>query len=113
MQVVNEQEMRDELVFDRVGSREQPRERLAVEVDDGLHRLDRTRIVLDRLEELLDPLDVHVEPPIPSIGECTRFSVLPLPRYMWTPHGRHGSKLRTVRMMSIPRKLSRSFSSNS
>ena len=33
------------------------------------------------------------------------------PRYMCTPHGRHGSKLRTVRMMSMPLKWSRSFSS--
>ena len=35
----------------------------------------------------------------------------PSPRYMCTPHGRHGSKLRTVRMMSMPLKFSRSFSS--
>ena len=35
----------------------------------------------------------------------------PCPRYMCTPHGRHGSKLRTVRMMSMPLKCSRSFSS--
>ena len=47
----------------------------------------------------------------PNIGECTCFSVLPLPRYMCTPHGRHGSKLRTARMMSMPRKSSWPFSS--
>ncbi len=41
-----------------------------------------------------------------TVGECTRSSSRPSPRYMWTPHGRHGSKLRTVRMMSIPLKLS-------
>ena len=35
----------------------------------------------------------------------------PSPRYMCTPHGRQGSKLRTVRMMSMPLKCSRSFSS--
>ena len=45
------------------------------------------------------------------VGECSFFSVFPLPRYMWTPHGRHGSKLRTARMMSMPLKCSRSFSS--
>ena len=46
-----------------------------------------------------------------SVGECIRSSFLPPPRYMCTPHGRHGSKLRTVRMMSMPLKCSRSFSS--
>jgi hypothetical protein len=30
---------------------------------------------------------------------------------MWTPHGRHGSKLRTARMMSMPLKFSRELSS--
>ena len=30
---------------------------------------------------------------------------------MCTPHGRHGSKLRTARMMSMPLKLSGPFSS--
>ena len=45
------------------------------------------------------------------VGECNRSKVFPLPRYMCTPHGRHGSKLRTVRMMSMPLKCSRSFSS--
>src|SRR5262249_52296202 len=50
-------------------------------------------------------------PCAPNIGVCMVWIVLPLPRYMCTPHGRHGSKLRTVRMMSIPLKLSRPFSS--
>src|ERR1039457_6427302 len=45
------------------------------------------------------------------IGECTLSRTLPLPRYMCTPHGRHGSKLRTARMMSIPLNLSGGFSS--
>ena len=45
------------------------------------------------------------------VGECNLSNVFPLPRYMWTPQGRHGSKLRTVRMMSMPLKCSRSFSS--
>jgi len=44
-------------------------------------------------------------------GEWTRSSDLPLPRYMCTPQGRHGSKLRTARMMSIPLKFSWEFSS--
>ena len=38
------------------------------------------------------------------VGECSISSFLPPPRYMCTPHGRHGSKLRTVRMMSMPLK---------
>ncbi len=45
------------------------------------------------------------------VGECSFSKVWPLPRYMWTPQGRQGSKLRTVRMMSMPLKCSRSFSS--
>ena len=45
------------------------------------------------------------------VGECSLSSDLPSPRYMCTPHGRQGSKLRTVRMMSMPLKFSRSFSS--
>ncbi len=45
------------------------------------------------------------------VGVCSFFRVLPFPRNMCTPQGRQGSKLRTVRMMSIPLKLSRSFSS--
>ena len=46
-----------------------------------------------------------------DIGECTFWSVLPLPRYMCTPQGRHGSKLRTARMMSMPLNWSGGFSS--
>ena len=45
------------------------------------------------------------------IGECTLSSILPLPRYMCTPQGRHGSKLRTARMMSMPLNDSGGFSS--
>src|SRR5207249_173328 len=45
------------------------------------------------------------------VGECRFSSTLPLPRYMCTPHGRHGSKLRTVRMMSMPLNVSGGFSS--
>ena len=46
-----------------------------------------------------------------DIGECTLSSSLPLPRYMCTPHGRQGSKLRTARMMSMPLNRSGGFSS--
>ena len=45
------------------------------------------------------------------VGECVVLSTLPPPRYMCTPQGRHGSKLRTARMMSMPLKLSGGFSS--
>src|ERR1700677_524051 len=47
----------------------------------------------------------------PNIGEWCVSSTFPLPRYMCTPHGRQGSKLRTVRIMSIPLNLSGPFSS--
>src|SRR5439155_6241306 len=115
--VVDEQQVRQQLVLDRISTCDEPRERLAVEVDERLHGLDAARV--EPFEQRLDATDQrpnlrvlhHVLPFTPSIGECTRFSVFPLPRYMCTPHGRHGSKLRTVRMMSIPRKFSWSFSS--
>ena len=45
------------------------------------------------------------------MGRCITFLTLPLPRYMWTPHGRHGSNDRTARMMSMPLNLSGPFSS--
>ena len=44
-------------------------------------------------------------------GECTLSSFFPPPRYMCTPQGRHGSKLRTARMMSMPLNVSGGFSS--
>ena len=47
----------------------------------------------------------------PRRASAPCFSTLPLPRYMCTPQGRHGSKLRTARMMSMPLKLSIGFSS--
>ncbi len=40
------------------------------------------------------------------VGECRCSITRVFPRYICTPHGRHGSKLRTVRMMSIPLKVS-------
>src|SRR5882762_873906 len=48
---------------------------------------------------------------MPNIGEWFVSRTLPLPRYICTPHGRHGSKLLTVRMMSIPLKFAGPFSS--
>jgi len=50
-------------------------------------------------------------PGVAAIGVCTFSSNLPLPRYMCTPQGRQGSKLRTARMTSMPLKLSGEFSS--
>ena len=47
----------------------------------------------------------------PNMGEWCVSNVFPFPRYMCTPHGRQGSKLRTARMMSIPLNLSGPFSS--
>src|SRR5579875_1720261 len=47
----------------------------------------------------------------PKVGECTTCSSLPLPRYICTPQGRHGSKLRTARIISMPLNLSGPFSS--
>ena len=45
------------------------------------------------------------------VGVCITLRTLPPPVYMCTPHGRHGSKLRTARMMSTPLKFSGPFSS--
>src|ERR1051326_8085942 len=47
----------------------------------------------------------------PNIGEWYVLRTLPPPTYICTPHGRHGSKLRTARMMSMPLNLSGPFSS--
>ena len=46
-----------------------------------------------------------------AVGVWTTFRTDPLPPYMCTPHGRHGSNERTARMMSIPLKFSGPFSS--
>jgi hypothetical protein len=53
----------------------------------------------------------HCFPARPNIGEWRVSSALPLPRYICTPQGMQGSKLRTTRMMSIPLKLLGPFSS--
>src|SRR5580692_9052893 len=47
----------------------------------------------------------------PNIGECLVSSTFPLPRYICTPQGRQGSKLRTARIISIPLNFSGPFSS--
>ena len=46
-----------------------------------------------------------------AVGVWTTFRIGPEPLYMCTPHGRHGSKDRTARMMSTPLKFSGPFSS--
>ena len=45
------------------------------------------------------------------VGVWITLRTLPLPVYMCTPHGRHGSNERTARMMSTPLKFSGPFSS--
>src|ERR1700757_2527789 len=104
--------------FDDAG---QPR---AVQVHQRLHEFERSgarvflRYLVDALNHALDLFRVrlkfavvHLCPITPNIGECRVSSTLPLPRYMCTPHGRQGSKLRTARMMSMPLNLSGPFSS--
>ncbi len=98
-----------------------------------LDRLDQRLHPLDALGEIRIDSRIHVrglpavrvkhggrEPTLrrqdqdrgtPNMGEWRTSSVLPAPRYMCTPQGRHGSKLRTVRMISIPFDLSGPFSS--
>ncbi len=71
---------------------------------------------LDALADLLGLTAQQCSPQIASVcciiaGLWMVWIVLPGPRYMCTPHGRHGSKLRTARMMSMPLKLSGEFSS--
>jgi hypothetical protein len=80
------------------------------EYEPGLHR----RQVLARL--MFSVRSCHrlygsTPEPTPNIGEWWVSSTFPLPRYMWTPQGRQGSKLRTARMMSMPLNLSGPFSS--
>ena len=72
--------------------------------------------VADRLElrgQLLDAGDegFGLGAQHSPVGVCTTFRTLPLPVYMCTPHGRHGSNEWTARMMSTPLKLSGPFSS--
>ncbi len=81
---------------------------------------DRVSDFVERAQEILDPLDqlfrslrlsCHLGSQHIPVGVCWTFLTRPLPVYMCTPHGRHGSKERTARMMSIPLKFSGPFSS--
>ena len=132
VQAVQQQQVLDELVARRAPSPaarptrlDDPLEPLAVELEQRLHGLER-QLARGRVGEGLElaraaprpARSAHArstaQPPAcwpPNIGECTCLSVLPPPRYMCTPQGRHGSKDRTARMMSMPRKLSGPFSS--
>src|ERR1035438_5018945 len=49
--------------------------------------------------------------PSKAFGVCISFNTFPPPRYMCTPQGKHGSKLRTARIMSMPLNVSGPFSS--
>lgn len=71
----------------------------------GLHGVEGPRGCDDRR------CGAHPASPLSPVGTCICWTVLPPPTYMWTPHGRQGSKLRTVRMMSMPLKFSGVFSS--
>src|SRR5262249_53492295 len=89
-----------DLPGDLVGGELEPlQRRLDLDHDPGTVRDDR--------------VPGHSTPSCPpnAAGEWIRCTMRPLPRLMWTPHGRHGSKLRTVRMMSMPLNLSRGLSS--
>ena len=111
-----------------------PGQALAVHLDHRRHEVlrgparHRVGQLLDLRGQLLDPLDQGLGadrfglsagiPRAPAwaqdipVGVWVTFRTCP-PRwlYMWTPHGRHGSKLRTARMMSTPLKFSGPFSS--
>src|ERR1700734_937651 len=92
-----------------------------MQLHQDLHQLPsggaraRIRPGLEALNQSINPLESALELRAhgctPNIGEWCVSSVFPLPRYMWTPQGRHGSKLRTARMVSIPLNLSGPFSS--
>src|SRR5262245_21406580 len=92
-----------------------------VELDEQTHRRTRDpahfRIAV-RIQYLQHALKLFARRPkrqglshhsarFSNVGACRVSIVLPSPRYMCTPQGRHGSKLRTARMMSMPLKLSR------
>src|SRR6185437_5040233 len=106
------------------GEFENPFQAKCVQVEYGLHQAarrfprGRVRQGLQRRDQRLDPtqrlpkLRGHdLFPGAPNAGTWRSWISFPPPRYMCTPQGRQGSKLRTVRMMSMPLKLSRSFSS--
>ena len=136
VEVVDEQEAAHgpvlaELVADRdagrsslLQRRHDPFESVSVEIHHrGDHLLSELSSVdvrqsLDLLAQELHTAGENLagrELLIPSqhrpVGVCWTFLTLPFPRYMCVPHGRHGSKLRTARMMSMPLKFSGPFSS--
>ncbi len=78
--------------------------------EQGFNPITRRLKIKRRVIGLLR-LDHGYSPVTDCVGECSFCTDLPSPRYMCTPQGRQGSKLRTVRMMSMPLKCSRSFSS--
>src|ERR1700761_8165397 len=100
-----------------------------MQVHQSLHEIEchgarvRFRQGTDLLHQPLDLFGVrlkfvavhraHLLPITPNIGECRVWRTLPSPRYMCTPQGRQGSKLRTARIMSMPLNLSGPFSSKS
>src|SRR5215469_340513 len=93
-------------IHDRLHKFEGRRPRLGI--GERAHAPDQ---LIDSSGVELEFLMVHFAPIMPNMGECRVSSTLPLPRYMWTPQGRQGSKLRTARMMSMPLNLSGPFSS--
>src|SRR6185503_17228929 len=74
---------------------------------EGLDAFDQVLAAGRRSAGDLDDPPVHASP----VGVCTTFLTRPPPRYMCTPQGRQGSKLRTARMMSMPLNVSGPFSS--
>ena len=135
VEVVDQEEAGDDAVVghriaDRRGALARVLERLddaahalAVELDDradellgGRLRARVAQVLQLRLEDL-NPLDELFGADVPGaqqlnpVGVCWTFRTMPFPLYMCTPHGRHGSKLRTARMMSTPLKFSGPFSS--
>ena len=140
VEVVDQQQRRDERILGerrprsaRLGAGgeqrvEDPLEAGAVHLHDRGHELlgqlarGRRRRPIEQRLQLLDALDelvrlarvagrrVHPAYAI-AVGVCITLRTLPLPVYMCTPHGRHGSNERTARMMSMPLKFSGPFSS--
>ena len=104
-----------------------PRQAVAVHRDHGSDELLCER-PCPRICELVDPIGQVLDPveqlgarrarlrrlhsrQLNPVGVWITLRTRPDPAYMCTPHGRHGSKLRTARMMSMPLKLSGPFSS--
>ena len=92
---------------------EDARQALPVEVHERARELLGVTARLHPGGELLDASDegFRFGAQHSPVGVCTTFRTLPLPVYMCTPHGRHGSNEWTARMMSTPLKLSGPFSS--